>query len=195
MNLKTSLDAIIKKYNLLLEDVYQHKDGWKIITAAGIKRMIHKESIEVRKTLDYYNFNEGAAVVRAAVVMTEGLNGKDTHYQAFGEANPDNCTFKKYIVNVAEKRAEGRAVLQALGLYADKWRSEEEMDEMVDGAKLLEKRKEQTQAATDASLKKIETPKVSKRSLLVKSGVITSPALSPDPRDTNQEPSQRNEDN
>lgn len=224
MNLKSSLDSIIKKYNLSKDDVYQHKDGWKIITANGIKRMVFKECLNVTKTLEYYSFIESAAVAKCQVrkeVSTKD-DYKYLHYEAMGEASPSNCVYKDYIVNVAEKRAEGRAVLQSLGLYADLWRSEEEMDEMVAGAKILEKRKEQTQAATQASLHKIEMPKSSRKSLLAKAGIRMAPNgevasdgnfipapsqkiaksvltskdgyRQDDPRESDQEPAHRNED-
>lgn len=163
MKTDKTLEEVIKKYSLVLDDVYLHKNGeWKIITSQGIKKIIAKEGFEVLKALVFCSQDAKTAVVKCSVRrlpvnLSRGMETLSLTYEAFGEVNPENNTWHRYPINVAEKRAESRAVLMMTGMYQDKWRGEDEADEMIQGAEILAKRKEQTASALSQTALDIES--------------------------------------
>ena len=172
MNTQLGIEEVIKKYKLPKSEVYQHKDNWKIITANGIRKIISEDKINISKHLHHYNYADKTAVVSCAAYPGVTSELESQPFEAFGEVSPDNNTFSGYFVSVAEKRAEGRAVLMLVGLYQLGFRSEFELDEQVAGQKILDKRKEQTQVALSDTLSKIGSPdKKKSKSLIAKAGV------------------------
>src|SRR6478609_9477879 len=137
MDIKEAIQSLIKKYQLGVKDVYAHKDGWKLVTSDGIRRIIFIEKIRISKALCFISPDGKTAVVSCSAAQ-HNPDGADPSYMALGEVSPDNNTFA-YPINVCEKRAEGRAVLNLIGLYADGFRSELEIDEFVVASKMLER--------------------------------------------------------
>ncbi len=167
----------IKKYNLQQSDYFINYDtGEKIISGNGIRRIIFIEGLNISKDLLHLSLDGKIAVVSCKATLPHPT-ASDSYYTALGEASPDNNTFK-YPINVAEKRAEARAVLNKIGLYAHGWRGEDEIDEKVEGTKIAEKRKLATTAATTATQEKINQPKKSSKALKITTGAPVSPGSS-----------------
>lgn len=145
-------DQIIAAYKLTSEDYYFHKDGWKIITKAGIGKIKFTDSISCLKDVAFVSA-DGLTVI----VKCSAFKGS-IQYDAIGESAPQNSTWR-YPASVAEKRAESRAVLEISDMYRDKWRGEEEIDETVIGQELLVKRKQSTEDAIASTSEKIEKVK------------------------------------
>ncbi len=117
---------LIKKYNLHADDVYVHQtEGFKIIKRRGYKKIQAALDINIK-------FSVPHAGADFAVVVAEGematWDGKQyIRRSSIGEANANNNTFP-YPVNVAQKRAEGRLILEMANLYQEGWMAEEEID-------------------------------------------------------------------
>lgn len=156
---------LILKYKLRLNDIYIHNDGWKIISNDGIKNIIRQEAFNVSKFLVHYTPAEKAAVVSCTVTKPHSTES-DRSYTALGEAHPDNNTFQ-YPVNVAEKRAESRAVLMMAGLYDQGVRGEDEIDHMVKASKLIDLKREQTSKSMTETVNQLSETKVTKKALSI----------------------------
>jgi|TARA_R110000787_G_scaffold1178_2_gene4173 hypothetical protein len=112
-------------YGLNKEDIFKHKSfGFVIVTRTGIEKIMAKDNI----TLTY-------EVVRcetdfAAVKCTASMDSKNgvIKIPTYGTAQTKNCQ-STYYLEMAEKRAKARAVLQITNFYSLGVYSEVESDE------------------------------------------------------------------
>jgi len=163
MEIQQAIQSIIKKYQLGVKDVFASPEGWKMITSDGIRRMIWVENIDISKHLMHLSPDGKIAVVQCTAYWQENDKNRRA-YEALGECAPDNNQFS-YPVNVAEKRAESRAVLNVLGLYADGWRGSEEIDVLVASVKMLERIEAKSTSAIQETVSQLAAPKTSKKAL------------------------------
>jgi len=164
MEIQQAIQSLIKKYQLGVKDVYAHKDGErKLVSADGIRRMIYIERIRISKGLLFISPDGKTAVVSCNASKAYKAPS-DRSYMALGEVSPENNTFI-YPINTAEKRAEARAVLNVLGLYAQGFRGETEIDEYVASAKMIEKIETKSTSAIQETVSQLAAPKTSKKAL------------------------------
>tara|TARA_R110001592_G_scaffold288509_1_gene557645 strand:+ start:166 stop:564 length:399 start_codon:yes stop_codon:yes gene_type:complete len=129
MQSKTNNDRLKELYlyyNLNKEDVFKHQQfGFIIITRTGIEKIMAKDEIRleyevVRCEIDF------CAVKCTATKFTK--DQKIISIPTFGTAQPKNCQ-STYYLEMAEKRAKARAVLQITNFYSLGVYSEVESDE------------------------------------------------------------------
>jgi len=129
MDSKTNNDRLKELYlyyNLNKEDVFKHQSfGFIIITRTGIEKIMAKDDIRleyevVRCEIDF------CAVKCTATKFTK--DQKIISIPTFGTAQPKNCQ-STYYLEMAEKRAKARAVLQITNFYSLGVYSEVESDE------------------------------------------------------------------
>ena len=129
MQSKTNNDRLKELYlyyNLNKEDVFKHQQfGFIIITRTGIEKIMAKDDIRleyevVRCEIDF------CAVKCTATKFTK--DQKIISIPTFGTAQPKNCQ-STYYLEMAEKRAKARAVLQITNFYSLGVYSEVESDE------------------------------------------------------------------
>ena len=118
MNIKD----IQKKYNLSLDDFWEHKQSksW-ILTHDACSKIGNQESIEL---VDINVINSEPDLVRILVTMKKGSISITT----FGEADRKNC-FNPYLSCMAEKRGRDRAILKLINAYEYGVYSEIEADD------------------------------------------------------------------
>lgn len=137
MNNKEQLTALIKKFKLHADDVYIHESKeYKIIKRRGYKRI--QQELDIYILFECPHAGSDYAVVIAKGEMASYDKSVYIRRSTLGEANPNNNTFP-YPVNVAQKRAEGRLILEMANLYEEGWLTEDEIDETVKGAKFRKK--------------------------------------------------------
>ncbi|QDP49460.1 MAG: hypothetical protein Unbinned2716contig1000_41 [Prokaryotic dsDNA virus sp.] len=131
--LETKQDIMNRIYidnGLVESDLHEDKRGFKYVKREGIEKIIDKRNIQVHLELKLCNLGmpEGRDNV---VIMATGKMGNKM-IQSFGSANDKSCnTFQqKIMVEMAEKRAKARCVLQLAGLYKANIKSEDEFDSM-----------------------------------------------------------------
>lgn len=173
MDIKKLTADLIKQYELTAADIYFNDEtGFILISGAGIRRIVFDDEVVISKDLKHISLDGKTVVVECtAVAMDE--KGATHHYSALGEVSPDNNTFH-YPVNTAEKRAEARAVLNAVGLYHQGVRGEDEIDNLVRGQRLTEKKKEQATTAVQSVLTQLEETKTTKRTKALKIKIETA---------------------
>jgi len=133
MTHQDNLNAIFKKYGLFKSE-HIFKDGdFTIINRQGIMTIKKKLNLNVQYKL-LYTDGVTSAVVRAQCVH------ENQSYQTFGESNNKNNTFP-YPVNIAEKRALSRLILEVCGLYYFKIKGEGEIDITLAKEKILKSQK------------------------------------------------------
>ena len=117
MNIKD----IQKKYNLSLDDFWEHKQSksW-ILTHDACTKIGNQEGIEL---VDINVINIEADIVRVLVTMKKGKVSITT----FGEADRKNC-FNNFLSMMAEKRGIDRCVLKLINAYEYGVYSEVEAD-------------------------------------------------------------------
>ena len=129
MQSKTNNDRLKELYlyyNLNKEDVFKHQQfGFIIITRTGIEKIMAKDEIRleyevVRCEIDF------CAVKCTATKFTK--DQKIISIPTFGTSQPKNCQ-STYYLEMAEKRAKARAVLQITNFYSLGVYSEVESDE------------------------------------------------------------------
>lgn len=136
MTNREHLTKVIKNYGLHADDVYVHKDGFRIIKRRGYKRIQAKLGLSINFKVPHAG--RDFAVVIATTENYMPNDGMLIYRSTTGEANPDNNSFP-YPVNVAQKRAEGRLILEMAELYQDGWLTEDEIDESVQSSALIQK--------------------------------------------------------
>lgn len=123
------MNRIFKQNGLVESDLYEDKRGFKLIKREGIEKIIAHKNIQMQLELKLCNLGipDGKDNV---VVMATGKMG-NVIIQSFGSANDTTCnTMQKGImVEMAEKRAKARSVLQLAGLYKEGIYSEDEFPE------------------------------------------------------------------
>ncbi len=112
-------------YNLNKEDVFKHQQfGFIIITRTGIEKIMAKDDI----TLDYEVVRCERDFCAVKCTATRLSGGKKVSIPTFGTAQPKNCQ-STYYLEMAEKRAKARAVLQITNFYSLGVYSEVESDD------------------------------------------------------------------
>ena len=101
-------------YGLEKEDVFKHQH-YLIITRSGIEKIQAIENIVIN--YDVINCEANFCVVKATA------NKGDASIQTFGsalkgETFKDGNTNTWYVMEMAEKRAKSRAILQLTGMYS-----------------------------------------------------------------------------
>ena len=124
------MNRIYKENGLVREDIHQDQRGFKFIKRAGIEKIIAKHNIQMQLDLKVCNLGLENTEDHV-VVMATGKKG-DNIVQSFGSANDKTCSpFQKGIkVEMAEKRAKARVVLQLVDLYSEGIHSEDEFPEV-----------------------------------------------------------------
>jgi len=114
MTKKEILNRLYIENNLTEEDVFSHQH-YKIITRAGIEKIMSNNNIEIQ--YDVIKCEDNFACVKARATLgdkkieTFGSAKKGTNYQ-------DGNTSSWYVMEMAEKRAMSRACLKLVGLSA-----------------------------------------------------------------------------
>ena len=131
MNIKD----IQKKYNLSLEDFWEHKQSksW-ILTHDACTKIGNQEGIEL---VDINVINSEPDLVRVLVTMKKGSVSITT----LGEADRKNC-FNPYLAAMSEKRGIDRCILKLINAYEYGVYSEVEAD-------AFDKKKSTTKNITD----------------------------------------------
>ena len=117
MNIKD----IQKKYNLSLDDFWEHKQSksW-ILTHDACTKIGNQEGIEL---VDINVINSEPDLVRVLITMKKGSVSITT----FGEADRKNC-FNPYLAAMSEKRGIDRCILKLINAYEYGVYSEVEAD-------------------------------------------------------------------
>lgn len=150
MNNREQLTKLIKKYSLSADDVYVHEKGWKIIKRRGYKQIQKKLDIEI--LFDVPHAGENYAVVVAKGQMTSDDKRIYITRSTTGEASPRNSSFE-YPVAVAQKRAEGKLILEMADLYQEGYMTEDEVDLSVKSNALIEKNEKVGKKSVDETEK------------------------------------------
>ena len=131
MNIKD----IQKKYNLSLDDFWEHKQSksW-ILTHDACTKIGNQEGIEL---VDINVINSEPDLVRVLITMKKGSVSITT----FGEADRKNC-FNPYLAAMSEKRGIDRCILKLINAYEYGVYSEVEAD-------AFDKKKSTTKNITD----------------------------------------------
>ena len=147
--MRTELKEIINEFDLHADDVYVHKTkGWKIIKRRGYKAIQVKLGLDIVFDLAYTDGKD------CAVVKAKGYSKSKQVRETYGEASPKNNTFA-YPIAVAQKRAEGRLILEIADLYRKGWMTEDEIDENVEREKIISRQDKKSKDAVDATIKAI----------------------------------------
>lgn len=110
------LKELYLQYNLNEEDIFKHKKfGYIMITRTGIEKIMSHEKIVV-------TFKPELVGLDGCIVKATGTKG-DVKIETFGSATKDNCQ-STYFMEMAQKRAKSRCVLEitsfySLGVYSD----------------------------------------------------------------------------
>tara|TARA_R110000824_G_scaffold147513_1_gene316975 strand:- start:4488 stop:4943 length:456 start_codon:yes stop_codon:yes gene_type:complete len=112
-------------YGLNKEDIFKHKSfGFVIVTRTGIEKIMSKDNITL--TYDVIKCEPDFAAVKCTATM-DSKNGV-VKIPTYGSAQTKNCQ-STYYLEMAEKRAKARAVLQITEFYSLGVYSEVESDE------------------------------------------------------------------
>lgn len=140
MNNQEQVNNLIKEYTLSPDDVYiDNIKKFKIVRRKGYKKIQSKLNIIIEFGLSHSSPD-------SAVVIARSPSHKKR--ETFGEASPKNNTFP-YPVAVAQKRAEGRLILEVSGLYQKGFITEDEIDEKVEGEKIIKLQEKKVKEAID----------------------------------------------
>ena len=113
---------LFNQNGLTQDDVFVMERGSKkipIITRSGIEKIQAKQGIEITYEIELLDASAKTCIMRALANMG------DSHIQTYGSATPDNNS-NAHFVEMAEKRARGRAVLMLAGFYQEGYHSEDE---------------------------------------------------------------------
>ena len=137
---KDILNALFVKYELsLTDDIFSHKNMFKIITRSGIEKIQNKLNIQVDYDLvdpDLYRIPGEISVVFKTTGTIYNEDGTvKRRIVTFGESNDLNLKQRQYPFAMAEKRGLGRVVLKLAGLYEHQVFSEDEADAFGDSVK------------------------------------------------------------
>lgn len=151
MTNREKITQLIKKYDLHADDVYPHKAGFKVIKRRGYKRIQAKLYLEISFHVPHASA-DFAVVIAEGQMPVEGGDGGYVRRSTIGEVSPRNSTFE-YPVNVAQKRAEGRLILEMANLYEEGYLTEDEIDESVKSKALIKKNEQKGKDSNDATKK------------------------------------------
>lgn len=121
---REQMKALAQECGLTKEDFFKHQH-YTIITRQGIEKIAAKKGIQLNYTC--IAASETYAAVKCNA-HTEDLTGVET----FGSASKLN-SHNNYYLEMAEKRAKSRAVLQLTNLYSYGVFGEDEADDFKRG--------------------------------------------------------------
>jgi len=130
MNRLDRLRSIYKKYNLVAEDWFQHKQGWIILKRSGIEKVAL--GIDAKITFEVIKCEENFAVVKATGEVDDKVT--ETFGSALHGGGSVGNTVSHYIIEIAEARALSRCVLKLTDLYSHGFKGEDESEDFKDKA-------------------------------------------------------------
>lgn len=140
MNNREHLTKLIKNYGLHADDVYIHKEGWKIIKRRGYKRIQLMLDVDIKFECPHADADSAVVIAIGTIWLNQEGHTvtKAITRSTIGEASPRNSTFE-YPVAVAQKRAEGRLILEMANLYQEGFMTEDEIDVSTKSKALIDK--------------------------------------------------------
>ncbi len=108
---KKELTKIYKEYNLTKEDIYQDRRGFVIITRSGIEKIQFNKNIKIE--FDVVKCEKDNVVIKASS-YTKLNDDWFKQIETFGSATDKNC-IQHFKVEIAEKRAKARCIVQTIG--------------------------------------------------------------------------------
>jgi len=110
---KKELSKIYKDYNLSKEDIFQDRRGFIIITRSGIEKIQFNQNIKIE--FDVIKCEKDNVVIKANSFLFDQDGEWLKQIETFGSATDKNC-IQHFKVEIAEKRAKARCIVQTIGL-------------------------------------------------------------------------------
>ena len=110
---KKQLTKIYKDYNLSKDDIFQDRRGFIIITRSGIEKIQYNQNIKIE--FDVIKCEKDNVVIKANSFLLDQDGEWLKQIETFGSATDKNC-IQHFKVEIAEKRAKARCIVQTIGL-------------------------------------------------------------------------------
>ena len=110
---KKELSKIYKDYNLSKDDIFQDRRGFIIITRSGIEKIQFNQNIKIE--FDVIKCEKDNVVIKANSFLFDQDGDWLKQIETFGSATDKNC-IQHFKVEIAEKRAKARCIVQTIGL-------------------------------------------------------------------------------
>jgi len=110
---KKELTKIYKDYNLSKDDIFQDRRGFIIITRSGIEKIQYNQNIKIE--FDVIKCEKDNVVIKANSFLLDQDGEWLKQIETFGSATDKNC-IQHFKVEIAEKRAKARCIVQTIGL-------------------------------------------------------------------------------
>tara|TARA_R100000734_G_scaffold5385_2_gene4683 strand:+ start:446 stop:823 length:378 start_codon:yes stop_codon:yes gene_type:complete len=110
---KKELTKIYKDYNLSKDDIFQDRRGFIIITRSGIEKIQFNQNIKIE--FDVIKCEKDNVVIKANSFLLDQDGEWLKQIETFGSATDKNC-IQHFKVEIAEKRAKARCIVQTIGL-------------------------------------------------------------------------------
>ena len=110
---KKELSKIYKDYNLSKDDIFQDRRGFIIITRSGIEKIQFNQNIKIE--FDVIKCEKDNVVIKANSFLLDQDGEWLKQIETFGSATDKNC-IQHFKVEIAEKRAKARCIVQTIGL-------------------------------------------------------------------------------
>jgi len=110
---KKELTKIYKDYNLSKDDIFQDRRGFIIITRSGIEKIQFNQNIKIE--FDVVKCEKDNVVIKANSFLLDQDGEWLKQIETFGSATDKNC-IQHFKVEIAEKRAKARCIVQTIGL-------------------------------------------------------------------------------
>jgi len=110
---KKELTKIYKDYNLSKDDIFKDRRGFIIITRSGIEKIQFNQNIKIE--YDVIKSEKDNVVIKANSFLLDQDGEWQKQIETFGSANDKNC-IQHFKVEIAEKRAKARCIVQTIGL-------------------------------------------------------------------------------
>ena len=110
---KKELSKIYKDYNLSKDDIFQDRRGFIIITRSGIEKIQFNQNIKIE--FDVIKCEKDNVVIKANSFLFDQDGEWLKQIETFGSATDKNC-IQHFKVEIAEKRAKARCIVQTIGL-------------------------------------------------------------------------------
>ena len=110
---KKELTKIYKDYNLSKDDIFQDRRGFIIITRSGIEKIQFNQNIKIE--FDVIKCEKDNVVIKANSFLFDQDGEWLKQIETFGSATDKNC-IQHFKVEIAEKRAKARCIVQTIGL-------------------------------------------------------------------------------
>lgn len=110
---KKELSKIYKDYNLSKDDIFQDRRGFIIITRSGIEKIQFNQNIKIE--FNVIKCEKDNVVIKANSFLLDQDGEWLKQIETFGSATDKNC-IQHFKVEIAEKRAKARCIVQTIGL-------------------------------------------------------------------------------